>query len=76
MRPSRSSRATTLSLRSMPKSPVLDDHLRAFVLVHDLKAVALRHREGGKHGTVRRIEDGLQLGLGAALDQVEIEVAA
>jgi hypothetical protein len=49
------------------------DHARRLVLIDDLVAVALGHLERGKHGAVCGVEHCLQLGVGAAFQNVEIE---
>jgi hypothetical protein len=52
---------------------ILDDHVRAGMLGHDLIAVALGHAESGEHGAVRGVEQGFQLGLAAAFDEAKLD---
>ena len=43
------------------------------VLVHDLIAIALGHLEGGEHGSMDRIQQNFQLGVGAAFVEIDSE---
>ena len=52
---------------------ILDDQARGLVLIDDLVAVAHRHAERLDHRLVRGIEEDLQLGVGATLDEIEAE---
>jgi hypothetical protein len=56
-----------------PRRIVLDDHARRSVLVHHLIAVAFRHLERGEHGSMDRIQENFQFGIGAAFVEIDSE---